>query len=92
MDQLTLQNAGRSIAEFGSRVFAWLEEKATSLYYRIVRWWGGERARIEVWNAYKEARKEVMDGERNNDMRLILLQDLRQEFRLHYPAYADLWN
>jgi hypothetical protein len=92
MNQLALQVVGGSIVPLLSLGFRWLQNRAAPLYYRIIRWWGGNQKLNEVWEAYKEVRKEIMDQEPNNDMRLALLRDVRVDFRLKYPAYADLWN
>jgi hypothetical protein len=93
MDQLALQVTGDCIVPWvGSFVFDWLRSMSSSLYYSIRRWWGGDQGEKKVWNAYKDARKILMDQERDNGMRLILIRDLRTEFRLTYPAYSDLFN
>jgi hypothetical protein len=92
MDQLALQVAGGSIVPLVSLGFRWLQAMALPLYHRIIRWWGGSQKEDLVWEAYKEARQTIMDHERNNVMRLILIQDLRSDFRVKYPAYANLWN
>jgi hypothetical protein len=92
MDELVLQVAVDSIVPFGSIIITWLLENASSQWYRIQRWWGGPQRQRQILEAYRRARRAVIDGERDNDMRLMLLQDLRAEFRMQYPAYSDLWN
>jgi hypothetical protein len=72
--------------------FDWLAKNAAPLWHSIRRWWGGEAAKKKVWDFYKNARNAIMSLEQNHDMRLYLIQDLRQECRMKYPAYASLWN
>ncbi len=98
MDQLDIINdvavhvAGDGVLALLSVGFRWLQNSAVHIYDCIARWWGGDQARDRVWDAYKSARDAIMRQETNNDMRLILIQDIRSEFRLRYRAYADLWN
>lgn len=92
MEEFALQVVGSSIIPLASLGFRWLETMAESLYYSIARWWGGSQKKHKVWNAYKAVRDEMMRKETNNDIRLALLQDIRTEFRVTYPAYANLWN
>jgi len=58
----------------------------------IQQWWGGPEKKERIWNDYKDARNAILKKEKDNGDRQILVQDLRQEFRDKYPAYAHMWN
>lgn len=92
VSNVVIDGTSGGIVALVSLGFRWLQRRAQNIYYRMLRWWGGDEARARIWNAYKEARDAVMAQETNNDLRLILIQDIRSEFRRTYRAYADLWN
>lgn len=64
----------------------------TTTIHSIQEWWGGPEKKDRIWNDYKDARNAIMKKEKDNGDRQILVQDLRQEFRNQYPAYAHMWN
>jgi hypothetical protein len=90
--QLVVAVAQGALTNIIVSAFGWLSRRAVPLWHSMQRWWGGEAGRVTVWNLYTDGRQTIMAQERNNDMRLILIQDLRQQCRLTYPAYASMWN
>jgi hypothetical protein len=83
---------GYEVAVVAVGAFQWLREHAFPVYYSIKRWWGGEAAWKKVYEDYKDARREICDQNKDNGIRLKLLQDLRQKFRTEKPQWADKFN
>lgn len=76
------------------KAFRWFRHHAIRYWHGLQRWWGGKAKEMEVWTEYKEGRDIIMKENRglHNDMKLILIQDLRTEFKIKYPAYKEKFN
>ena len=46
----------------------------------------------QCWRDYKAARDKILTKENDAEMRLILVTDLREEFRTNYPHWDYKWN
>lgn len=83
---------GLEVALFCKGVFDWLKEHSRPVFHSIKRWWGGEAAWERVHEDYKNARREIVQKNKDNDTRLKLLQELRSKFRTEKPQWADKFN
>jgi hypothetical protein len=83
---------GYEVAVVAVGAFQWLREHALPVYHSILRWWGGEEAWKRVYEDYVDARREIINQNKVNDIRLKLLQDLRKKFRTEKPQWADKFN
>ncbi|CAE7192328.1 unnamed protein product [Symbiodinium natans] len=70
----------------------WLSFNAQEVYNSIKRWWGGPVEWGKIWEDYKKARHAIMQKEPNDEMRHILISDMREDFRIKYPQWAYKWN
>ena len=91
MSELAIIAAGTMIPLVGP-AFTWLAKNAKKFWLSFKRWWGGPAAAKRVWDAYKTGRDEIIRGHQDNGIRLSMIQDLRSEFRMNYPAYEHLFN
>ena len=75
-----------------SYVLSWFAQNARSWWHGICRWWGGATEQSRIYDEYKNGRALIMARVRNNDQRLQLIQDWRQELKTKYPAWAGMFN
>lgn len=72
----------------------WFKAHAKQYWHHLQRWWGGKAKEMQIWSAYKEGRDIIMKENRNShhDLKLLLIQDWRTEFKLKYPAHEKMFN
>ena len=90
--QLADAFVGTALQTLGAGCLAWLSFHAEEVYNSIKRWWGGDVEWSRCWEDYRKARNEIMQKERHDEMRHILIVDLREEFRNKYPHWAYKWT
>lgn len=76
------------------KALSWFKVHAKQYWHRLQRWWGGKAKEMQIWSAYKEGRDIIMKEKRHlhHDLKLLLIQDLRTDFRLKYPAHENMFN
>eukprot|EP00931_Biecheleriopsis_adriatica_P083376 TRINITY_DN56970_c0_g1_i1.p1 TRINITY_DN56970_c0_g1~~TRINITY_DN56970_c0_g1_i1.p1 ORF type:complete len:134 (+),score=16.60 TRINITY_DN56970_c0_g1_i1:3-404(+) len=85
-----LAEAGAMVAT--SAAFGWLFNNAQAVWNSIQRWWGGDAEWKQIWNDYKIARNEIIHREKTEELKRMLVSDLREDLRVQYPQWAYKFN
>mmetsp|Transcript_129318 Transcript_129318/g.413206 ORF Transcript_129318/g.413206 Transcript_129318/m.413206 type:complete len:153 (-) Transcript_129318:66-524(-) len=75
-----------------SSAFSWLQSHAKTVWHSIQRWWGDDAEWKTVWADYKRARNEIITTESGEELRRILVSDLREDFRTQHPQCDYKFN
>lgn len=94
MDLLALADpstiVGNIVTSAAINLATWLWKNWKRGWFMLERRFG--RTWEEVHQEYKDYRAKIMEMEGDNDTRLGLLSDRREQMRRKYPQYADRFN